>query len=53
MCYNIKMELPEEKGMWKEKQELENTKEDTDDIFIPAKIAEPCCEEEILIHIEL
>ena len=46
-------DLPEEQNMWKEKVEVEQTEDQTDDPFIPAKLAEPTRPEDILIHIEL
>ena len=49
----MEMNLPEEQAMWKEKQELENPKEDSDDNFIPAKLAVHTPDEDILVHITL
>ena len=49
----MEMDLPEEKSMWKEKVELEETEDQTRDTFIPAKLAEPSRPEDFLIYIEL
>lgn len=38
---------------WKEKKALEETKDESDDPFIPAKLAEPSREEDILVRIIL
>jgi hypothetical protein len=32
-------DIPEELNMWKEKQALEETKDETQDPFVPAKLA--------------
>lgn len=45
-------DIPELENMWKEKQELEVTKDETDDPFIPAKLAEKD-DRPPLIHIDL
>lgn len=45
--------IPELESMWKEKQEVECPKEDTDDNFIPARLAEHEPDEKVLIRIEL
>jgi len=46
-------DLPEEKALWKEKVELEETKDETNDTFIPAKLAEPTKPDEVYFHFEL
>jgi hypothetical protein len=46
-------DLPEEEKMWKEKQASEETKDESDDPFIPARLAEPTKEEDILVRIIL
>jgi hypothetical protein len=43
-------DLPEEKQMWKEKQDAEKT--DPEDTFVPAKEA-PLDKDTALVHIEL
>jgi hypothetical protein len=42
----------EEEILFKEKEEVENPKEDTDDNFVPARLAEPD-NRPPLVHIEL
>jgi hypothetical protein len=46
-------DLPEEPNMFKEKLESETTKDESNEIFIPAKLAEPTSPEDVLIHVEL
>jgi hypothetical protein len=46
-------DLPEESNMFKERLEFEETKDESDDPFDPAKIAEPTKPEDVLIHVEL
>ncbi len=38
---------------WKEKKAVEETADETDDPFIPAKLAEPTDPKDVLIHVEL
>ncbi len=45
--------IPELENMWREKELLDETIEETNDPFIPAKLAEPTAPEDVLIHIEL
>ena len=45
-------DLPEEEKMWKEKQEMEKTVDETGDPFIPAKLAEKD-DRPPLIHVDL
>jgi hypothetical protein len=46
-------DLPEEKALWKEKLELEETRDETDDTFIPAKLAPESKPDEVYFHFEL
>lgn len=39
-------------GLWKEKDEIYNTKDESEDPFIPAKLAEPD-DRPPLIHVDL
>jgi hypothetical protein len=45
-------DLPEEIDLWKEKIELENAEDESDDPFIPAQLAEPD-DRPPLIHVDL
>jgi hypothetical protein len=46
-------DIPELNNMWKERVEADETIDETDDPFVPAKIAEPTRPEDVLIHVEL
>ena len=49
----MEMELPEERKMWEERMALEQTEDQSDDPFIPAKEVKPTPEEDLLIRVEL
>ena len=40
-------------NLWEEKQEVENAKEDPEDNFIPARLAEKSPDDEVLIRVTL
>jgi hypothetical protein len=46
-------EIPELENMWKEREELEETKDESDDPFIPAKLATHEPDEKVLVKITL
>lgn len=46
-------DLPEEKSMFTEKLELEETKDESDEVFIPAKLATHEPDEQVLVKITL
>ena len=47
------MKLPEEDNLWREKIEQETTEDQSGDPFVPAKLAEPTPEDEVLIRVIL
>jgi len=49
----MEMDLPEEQNMWKEREELEETKDESTDPFIPAKLATHEPDEQVLVKITL
>lgn len=49
-CYNIPMDLPDEKQLWKEREEI--LKEEVEDTFIPARETK-MDKDSALVHIDL
>jgi len=47
------MKLPEEDNLWKEKIEQETTEDQSDELFVPARLAEPTPEDAVLIRVIL